>query len=38
MAEEKTEVIEASQSLGADTPDLFEPVQIEYDGEDEDGD
>lgn len=38
MAEEKTEVIEASQSLGADAPDLFKPVQIDYDGEDEDGD
>lgn len=38
MADEKTEVIEASQSLGADAPDLFEPVPVEYDEEVEDGD
>lgn len=38
MEEEKIEVIEASQSLGASTPDLFEPVPVEYDEEVEDGD
>lgn len=34
MDEEK---IEASQSLGADMPDLFEPVEITYDEEADDG-
>lgn len=38
MEEEKTEVIEASQSLGASTPDLFDPIPVEYDEEVEDGD
>ena len=38
MEEEKTEAIEASQSLGASTPDLFEPIPVEYDEEVEDGD
>jgi hypothetical protein len=35
MADEK---IEASQSLGASTPDLFEPIEIRYDEEADDGD
>ena len=35
MADEK---IEASQSLGASTPDLFDPITVEYDEEVEDGD
>ena len=38
MEEEKTGAIEASRSLGASTPDLFEPIPVEYDEEAEDGD
>ena len=38
MEEEKTETIEASQSLGASTPDLFDPIPVEYDEEVENGD
>lgn len=38
MAEEKTETIEASRSLGADAPDVAEPIAVDYGEVVDDGD